>query len=127
MAVIVFWQCTAQRVKAVTDYNRDESYFVPTEPPCENQRSVRFDLQYTVYRGKRGDGDWSKWCVGRDDAYSELEYVCDEITQLWNASDHPHVVECDVGHTPDGVHGRIVLEAETEHGYIKAVYEVQDE
>lgn len=126
MAVIVHWECTEQAGSVATDYERDETYFCPSEPPCENTQHRRFELQYTVYRGKQCDGNWTEWCAGRDDAYSKLEGIEFE-PMVYEHVDSPHVTECDVGETPTCTHGQISLETQTEHGHIKAVYEGENQ
>jgi hypothetical protein len=120
MAVIVHWRCTYQPHTTHTDHERDETYYEPTGPQCEQTRYKRFELDHTIYRGKRCDGDWRKWCASRDDAYSALDAT--EIDPL-DASECECVVEWGIGWGPDGSHGRIVLEKETEHGLIMAVYQ----
>jgi len=122
-AVIVSYVCNYIRTKIVTDHEHDEMHTVPKSRPCPNIRRVRFDVQTIELDGETYHNEWMFLPKRACRAFETLDGV-EFSPQHWD--DHSVVTACDVGYVPDGSHGEIVLETDTEYGPLTATFATVD-
>jgi hypothetical protein len=107
----------------VTDCEHDEMYTVPKSRPCPNTRTVRFDVQTIELDGETYHSEWMFLPKRVWQAFEALVGV--EFSPR-NWGDHNTVTRSDVDYVPDGSHGEIVLETDTEYGSLTAVFVAED-
>jgi len=122
-AVMVSYVCNYTRTKTVTDYESGEIYTVPRGGPCPYSRTVRFDVQTIELDDKSYHSEWEFLPKRVWQAFEALVGV-EFSPRHWD--DHSAVTACDVGHVPEGRHGEIVLETDTEYGPLTAVFLTED-